>query len=121
MISIPVQLPRKWARGGVRSFPAQPVFANKATRFGGNAEYVLPGDLQYDPAGPDYLTLPGRGCVNSRPGFGTTAACAYNGSRWFAGPSAANNETQEDPMACHTGNAAACRCLASTMRGRCLG
>ncbi len=92
------------ATSAASSFQAQPVDAKKATRFGGNGSYVLPGDLQYNLPGPDYQTLPGRGCVNNRPGFGTTGACAYNGSRWFAGPSPQNNETQDDPIACNTGN-----------------
>ena len=42
--------------------------------------------------------------VNARPGFGDGTACSYNGSRWFAGPSPANNETQADPIACNTLN-----------------
>ena len=106
VISIPIQFPEEiGAQQASASFAAQPVLADKAARFGGGAGYVLPGNLQFATVGTDYLTLPGRGCVNGRAGFGTTAACAYNGSRWFAGPSPANNETQEDPQACHTGNA----------------
>jgi hypothetical protein len=105
VFSIPILQPEEiGVTEGASSFAAQPVEAQKAAKFGGNAGYVLPGDLQFAMPGPDYLTLPGRGCVNARPGFGDAGACAYNGSRWFAGPSPQNNETQEDPIACHTGN-----------------
>ncbi len=106
VFSIPILQPEEiGVTQGAASFAAQPVLADKAARFGGGGGYVLPGDLQFAVPGPDYLTLPGRGCINNRAGFGTTGACAYNGSRWFAGPSPTTNETQEDPQACHTGNA----------------
>jgi hypothetical protein len=36
--------------------------------------------------------------VNGAPGFDIGAGCNYNGPRWFAGPSPANNETQADPI-----------------------
>jgi hypothetical protein len=85
-------------------FKSQPVDPNRAAPYGGNASFVLPGQVEFGLPGPDYLSLYGRGCVNARPGFGDAGACAYNGSRWFAGPSPANNETQEDPIACNTGN-----------------
>jgi hypothetical protein len=86
------------------AFAAQPVEPDKAAKYGGTAGNVLPGSLQFAIPGTDYLTLPGRGCVNARPGFGDGTTCAYNGSRWFAGPSPENNETQADPIACHTQN-----------------
>ena len=86
-------------------FQAQPVVGDKAAKFGGNGNYVLPGDLELNLVGPDYLTLPGRGCVNARAGFGDGTQCDYNGSRWFAGPSPQNNETVADPIACNTANA----------------
>jgi hypothetical protein len=39
-----------------------------------------------------------------RPGFGDGTTCAYNGSRWFDGPSPENNETVADPIGCNTQN-----------------
>jgi hypothetical protein len=42
-----------------------------------------------------YLTVFGRGCVNSAPGFGGAAGCHYNGARWFSGA----NETKAHPNA----------------------
>ena len=104
-ISFPIQQPEEiGVTSAAASFQAQPVVASKAAKYGGGGGYVLPGDLEFNLVGPDYLTLPGRGCVNARPGFGDGTACAYNGSRWFAGPSPANNETQADPIACNTQN-----------------
>jgi hypothetical protein len=105
VFSIPVDFPEETGvTEASNAFAAQPVDAAKARKFGGNASYVLPGDLQFATPGTDYLTLPGRGCVNARDGFGDGTACAYNGSRWFAGPSPQNNETQADPQACNTQN-----------------
>jgi hypothetical protein len=105
VLSIPIDQPEETGvTSGAARFQAQPVLGSKAARFGGNGNYVLPGALEIDVPGPDYLTLPGRGCVNAalgRPGFGDGTACNYPGSRWFAGPSPANNETQADPIACH--------------------
>ncbi|HYC32071.1 MAG TPA: hypothetical protein VEB59_07245, partial [Gemmatimonadales bacterium] len=88
----------------LNDFAAQPVDANRAATFGGNGSYVLPGRVTFDLPGTDYMLLYGRGCVNAREGFGDATECAYNGSRWFAGPSPTNNETQDDPQACHTAN-----------------
>ena len=120
VFSIPIQQPEETGvTQGAASFAAQPVEVQKAARFGGGGGYVLPGDLQFAVPGPDYLTLPGRGCINNRTGFGTAGACAYNGSRWFAGPSPENNETQADPIACNTGNGSGAGCPATTTRGRC--
>ena len=105
VLSIPIEQDEEiGVTEGAASFAAQPVEAQKAARFGGGGGFVLPGDLQFAVPGVDYLTLPGRGCVNARPGFGDAGACAYNGSRWFAGPSPANNETQADPIACNVAN-----------------
>jgi len=104
-LSVPIEQPEEiGVTSGAASFSAQPVDAQRAAKFGGNGSYVLPGDLQVNVPGPDYLTLPGRGCVNARDGFGDTGACAYNGSRWFAGPSPANNENTPDPIGCNTAN-----------------
>ena len=51
---------------GAASFAAQPVEAQKAAKFGGSGGYVLPGGLEFAVPGVDYLTLPGRGCVECR-------------------------------------------------------
>ena len=59
---------------------------------------------EFNLVGPDYLTLPGRGCVNARAGFGDGPSCNYNGSRWFLGPSPTTNETVADPIAGNTAN-----------------
>jgi hypothetical protein len=77
---------------------------NLAKPFGGSSAIKLAAKVGTSLPGPDYLALYGRGCINNRPGFGTLGACAYNGSRWFAGPSPQNNETQADPIACNTAN-----------------
>jgi hypothetical protein len=106
VISYPLDLPEET---GVTAAPSTNFSAGltdpaKASRFGGRGSFVLPGTLEFAIPGTDYLTLPGRGCVNARAGFGTGTQCAYNGSRWFAGPSPQNNETEADPQACHTQN-----------------
>jgi hypothetical protein len=86
--------------------PAVPIDPNLASRFGGNANFKLSASATVSLPGPDYLALYGRGCINNRDGFGTSGACPYNGSRWFAGPSPQNNETQADPIACNNANGA---------------
>jgi hypothetical protein len=104
-ISYAFQLPEETGLNeAATAFEAQPVIPEKAAKYGGSGDNVLPGSLEFAIPGTDYLTLYGRGCVNGRPGFGDGTACAYNGSRWFAGPSPQNNETQADPIACHTQN-----------------
>jgi hypothetical protein len=106
--TIPILQPEEiGVTGGQASFSAAPVDPARAARLGagGNTSgFLLPGQVNFSLPGPDYLTLYGRGCVNARDGFGDAAACAYNGSRWFEGPSPDNNETQDDPIACNTGN-----------------
>ena len=89
---------------GATAFRAVPVDAGLSGRYGGNPSFLLPGEISLLMPGPDYLALYGRGCVNSRPGFGDGTTCAYNGSRWFAGPSPTANETVADPIACNTQN-----------------
>jgi hypothetical protein len=84
--------------------PAVPVDQDLAQRYGGSSNFKLSASAGLSLPGPDYLALYGRGCVNARPGFGDAGACPYNGSRWFAGPSPQNNETQADPIGCNTGN-----------------
>ncbi|MEO8199776.1 MAG: hypothetical protein ABI679_04570 [Gemmatimonadota bacterium] len=79
------------------AFAAVSVDPALASRFGGGSGYVLQGMLTQALGGPDYSTLYGRGCINRRPGFDAGSTCAYNGSRWFDGPSPANNETFPDP------------------------
>ena len=68
-----------------------------AQRYGGDSSYALKAQAAVDLAGNYYTNSWGRGCVNGAPGF--TANCDYNGSRWFMGPSPANNETKADPVA----------------------
>ena len=84
--------------------PAVPIDPSLASRFGGSADFKLSAAATVSLPGPDYLALYGRGCVNGRDGFTEGDGCAYNGSRWFAGPSPQNNETQADPIGCNTGN-----------------
>jgi hypothetical protein len=87
------------------NFRAVNVDQQRAALYGGSSEFTLPGQVVMKLTGPDYAGLWGRGCVNNglagREGFGVTGAerCEYNGSRWFAGPSPENNETQADPNA----------------------
>jgi len=89
---------------GAGGFQALPVDNALASNFGGNSDFRLSAQASMSLPGPDYLALYGRGCVNSRPGFDDPATCPYNGSRWFAGPSPQNNETQAHPIAGNTGN-----------------
>ncbi len=84
--------------------PAVPVDQGLAARFGGNANFKLAASAGLQLPGTEYETLYGRGCVNGRAGFTDGGGCSYNGSRWFAGPSPQNNETQADPQACNTAN-----------------
>ena len=86
-----------------------PLFVDqsRAALYGGSSSFFIPAKLGMLLSGPDYAGLWGRGCVNSRSGFkvaGASARCEYNGSRWFAGPSPQNNETQADPNAGNTLN-----------------
>src|SRR5678816_67451 len=71
----------------------------RAALFGGSSQFFIPAKLGMLLSGPDYAGLWGRGCVNGRSGFTVGDRCEYNGSRWFAGPSPANNEIQADPNA----------------------
>ena len=106
IISLPILQPEETGvTTAASSFQAQPVVGDKAAKYGGNGNYVLPGDLEFNLVGPDYLALPGRGCVNIRAGFGDGTNCNYNGSRWFLGPSPTTNETVADPIAGNTANA----------------
>ena len=107
VISLPVLHGRRRSASTTAASSFQAPAGGAATRrrsTEGARGYVLPGDLQFDQSGPDYLTLPGRGCVNIRAGFGDGTNCNYNGSRWFLGPSPTTNETVADPIAGNTAN-----------------
>ncbi|MGH7531773.1 MAG: hypothetical protein ACREL4_00660, partial [Gemmatimonadales bacterium] len=67
-----------------------------AAKYGGNASYHLAAQYALKYPGSYFTGLYGRGCINSAAGF-TTSKCAYNGGRWFDGPSPQNNETYPDP------------------------
>ncbi len=64
-------------------------------KYGGQG-YPIAVPIQFGQDGIYYAGNWGRGCTNGATGF---TACDYNGARWFAGPSPANNETQANPMA----------------------
>lgn len=81
-------------------FLAVPVDNDLAGQFGGNDQYKLPGQVTLRAPGIDYMTLYGRGCVNSRAGFTGSGGCSYNGSRWFSGA----NENTPDPISCNLAN-----------------
>jgi len=89
---------------GSTSFLAVPADGQLAARYGGDDQYKLPGEVELNTDGPDYLGLFGRGCVNGRAGYDNGDGCSYNGDRWFDGPSPANNETYADPIQCNTAN-----------------
>lgn len=80
------------------NLPSIQVDGTLASRYGGSAAYSLAGAMSMEMEGPDYHSLYGRGCVNGRRNFGGDRECAYNGSRWFDGPSPQNNETMADPI-----------------------
>jgi hypothetical protein len=92
-------------REGDAPFRAIGTDAGLSTPFGGDENFTVPGQVALSMPGADYTHLYGRGCVNARAGFDEGGGCSYNGSRWFNGPSPANNETQADPQACNTANA----------------
>ncbi|MEO8296079.1 MAG: hypothetical protein ABI613_11240, partial [Gemmatimonadota bacterium] len=99
VFSVPVMQTQEFGfSAGSTAFTAVEIDPALAARFGGGPGFGLQGRLELALPGPDYETLYGRGCVNRRVGFdGSSAGCAYNGSRWFDGPSPANNETFADP------------------------
>jgi hypothetical protein len=105
IVSVPVLQPEEiGVTTNSAGAPAVPVNDELATRFGGSSAFKLSAAAGVSLPGPDYLALYGRGCINARDGFGDGSACPYNGSRWFAGPSPENNETQADPIGCNTQN-----------------
>jgi hypothetical protein len=106
-LSLPILQPEETgvteASSGFPAVALDPALAGPFTG-GPSGQFKLAAKVSTSLPGPDYLALYGRGCVNARDGFGDVGACAYNGSRWFAGPSPQSNETQADPIACNTGN-----------------
>lgn len=82
---------------GAATFDAVQIDGTLASIYGGTGNYFLRGQVSMTLVGAYWMTVYGRGCVNSAEGFGGTRECAYNGPRWFAGPSPQNNETMVDP------------------------
>ncbi len=78
-------------------FPAVPLSQNLSKKYGGSKAFKLFAKFDQVLPGNYETNSWGRGCVNGGAGFG--AACDYNGSRWFDGPSPQNNETKVDPVA----------------------
>jgi len=100
-VMLPITQPTEIGlRTASANLPPVSINASLASRYGGQGSYSIPGAMSIEMEGPDYHSLYGRGCVNGR--FGFTAAgsrnCAYNGSRWFDGPSPQTNETKVDPI-----------------------
>lgn len=99
--SIPLEQPDEiGTTTGSVAFSAVPIDSAQAAIYGGLGTYKLPGQVQISTVGPDYLSLWGRGCVNGRDGYTTSAGCSYNGSRFFNG----NTETLANPNGCNTAN-----------------
>ncbi len=96
---------------GDRASVYQPQFAGHPDRWDsggalwrGGRRYQFNGAMAMYMEGPDYHSLYGRGCVNGRRNFGSARECAYNGSRWFDGPSPQQNETRADPISGNQAN-----------------
>jgi hypothetical protein len=78
------------------SFPAIEADADLAAKFGAptGGAYGIGGAFSASWPGGYYQQVNPRGCVNRVAGFSpSTVACAYNGSRWYAG----ENETAAHP------------------------
>ena len=104
-IMIPILMPTEIGlRTGAATLPPTFIDGSLASRYGGDGTYSIPGAMDIAMEGPDYHSLYGRGCVNGRDGFGGSRQCAYNGSRWFDGPSPAMNETMADPIGANVAN-----------------
>ncbi|MEZ4411634.1 MAG: hypothetical protein R2910_01445 [Gemmatimonadales bacterium] len=82
---------------GAAAFDAVQIDGSLASIYGGNSNYSLKGQATMQLYGTYHTGGWGRGCVNSATGFGSSRECAYNGPRWFAGPSPQNNETMANP------------------------
>ena len=80
--------------------------ATLAGRFGGGVADTLRAEFVQTLPGTYYTNSWGRGCINDADGLDLTKGCDYNGSRWFNGPSPANNETKADPNAGNRKNSA---------------
>jgi hypothetical protein len=86
--------------------PALPVDEAAVVSHGGSADYRLPVRIRHSLSGAYYAGSHGRGCVNGALGFSDGVvfrSCAYNGSRWFDGPSPLWNETVPHPQRGNTG------------------
>ncbi len=104
-VMLPITQPQEIGlRGADAEFPAVTLDPGLAARYGGAGTYVLNGAMSIEMEGPDYHSLYGRGCVNARRNFGGDRECAYNGSRWFDGPSPQQNETRADPISGNQAN-----------------
>jgi hypothetical protein len=88
-------------------FNGVPVDPDLAARYGGNASYALQAEMVQRIPGNYYTNSYGRGCINGAAGFDQGDGCNYNGSRWFDGPSPANNETAANPTAGNQANSGA--------------
>jgi hypothetical protein len=89
---------------------AAPIDPATSSHFEGGGGFSLSGKLEQKLPSSSYLVSQGLGCANTDPGF-TPGACAYNGARWFDGPSPTTNETKNDPNA---GNSSAETVAATT-------
>ena len=91
---------------GSQQFPAVAVDGSLAGLYGGDANYALQGRVTTEMPGTYFAGQYGRGCVNSAQGFADAGArqCPYNGSRWFDGPSPAQNELLPHPIAANRNN-----------------
>jgi hypothetical protein len=91
---------------GSQQFSAVAVDGSLAGLYGGDASYTLQGRITTEHPGTYYMGQYGRGCVNSAAGFAVAGAgaCTYNGSRWFDGPSPAQNEVTPHPIAANAAN-----------------
>ena len=78
-------------------FEALTVDPATATKFEGSPPFKLQGQATLKAASGAELGGWGVGCRFAN--FGAVTDCQYNGSRWFAGPSPANNETVDNPQA----------------------
>jgi hypothetical protein len=75
---------------------AAPIDPTASGHFEAGGGFSLSGKLDQKFPSATYLTGYGIGCALGDPGF-TPEACAYNGARWFDGPSPTTNETKNDP------------------------
>ena len=92
-----VQSQTTGVQSGFGVFGAVPVDNNYAALYGGSSDFALAGRMDLSMDGAYYTSLYGRGCVNGAGGFDAGPGCAFYGSRWFDGPSPANNETFAHP------------------------